>query len=107
MSMETTFTIRRDPTLFVETRKYHVRAMKRLFLKYYEPLSTNGKVNKNWTIPISKIDMCDLRIHLSWVIGMKTFDWEERKVGKMILELYQKENQFHFMNHVVKMRKKK
>ena len=51
--------------------------------------------------------MCDLRIHLSWVIGMKTFDWEERKVGKTILELYQKTNQFHFMNHMVKMRKKK
>ena len=99
MAGKTTFTIRRDPTLFLETRKYHDRAMKRLFLKYYEPLSTNGKVNKNWTIPVSKTDMYDLRIHLSWVIGMKTFDWKEYQVGK-ILEVYEKKNKFLFMNHV-------
>ena len=105
MSDQETFTVSRDPTLFVETRKYHKRAMKRLFLKYYEPLSTNGKVNKNWTIPVNKTDMYDLRIHLSWVIGMKTFDWKEYKVGKKILKVYQETNQFHYLNHLVKMRK--
>ena len=103
--METTLTIRSDPTLFVETRKYHKRAMRRLFLKYYEPLSTNGKVNKNWTIPVNKTDMYDLRIHLSWVIGMKTFGWKEYKVGKRILKVYQETNQFLFLNNLVKMRK--
>ena len=104
MSDQTTFTIRKDPTLFVETRKYHNRAMKRLFLKYYEPLSTNGKVNKNWTIPVNKTDMHDLRIHLSWVIGMKTFDWLDYKVGNEILKVYQETNQFLFLNHLVKSR---
>ena len=106
MTDKTTFTIRKDPTLFLETKKYHDRAMKRLFLKYYEPLSTNGKINKNWTIPVSRNDIFDLRIHLSWVIGMKTFDWKERKVGTEILEFYQKTNQFCFLNHLVKKKKK-
>ena len=104
MSDNQIFTIRRDPTLFVETRKYHNRAMKRLFLKYYEPLSTNGKVNKNWTISMSKTDMYDLRIHLSWVIGINTFDWKDYKVGKKILRIYQETNQFLFLNHLIKIR---
>ena len=105
MSSKQTFTIRRDQTLFVETKKYHDRAMKRLFLKYYEPLSTNGKINKKWTIAVNKADMYDLRIHLSWVIGMNTFAWKEYKVGKKVLKVYQETNQFLFLNNVVKMRK--
>ena len=102
MDEKQTFTIRRDPTLFLETRKYHKRAMKRLFLKYYEPLSTTGKVNKNWTIPINKTDIHDLRVHLSWAIGVNTFDWKDHEIGKVILELYQETKQFLYLEHVVK-----
>ena len=103
---ETKVTIRKDPTLFLETTKYHKRALKRLFLKYYEPLSTTGKVNKTWTIPFNKTDIQDLRIHLSWTIGVNTLDWEENTVGKVILELYQENNQFPFLEHVLKKYKK-
>ena len=94
-----TFIIRRDPTLFLETRKYHRRSMKRLFLKHYEPLPT--KHNKEWTSNLGSSIMNDLRVHLTWVIGMNVFKLSDRKVGKKVLRLYKKSGELKFLTNVV------
>ena len=104
MSEKKTFKIRRDPTLFLETRKYHNRAMKRLFLKYYEPLM-NGKRNKHWTIHVNKSDMYDLRVHFSWVYGMNVFRMTEQYVGIKILKHYKKTGELPFLNHLIRNKK--
>ena len=96
-----TFTIRKDPTLFLETRKYHSRAMKRLFLKHYQPLSTTGKRNKKWTLNVSLSDMYDLRVHLSWVIGIKVFKWSNEMIGRKILRVYKQSGELKFLTNVV------
>ena len=97
---QNTFIIRRDPILFLETRKYHSRAMKRLFLKYYEPLSTNGKRNKHWTLNVSPSDMIDLKVHLSWIIGKKVFTWSSEGIGREILRFYKKSGELRFLKNL-------
>jgi hypothetical protein len=93
--------IRRDPTLFLETRKFHKRAMKKIFLKSYKPLPNGGK-NRSWTLDVDISTMTDLRIHLSWVIGMKVFHCDSRKIGKKILKIYKRTGELKFLLHVIK-----
>ena len=93
--------IRRDPTLFLETRKYHKRAMKKIFLNNYKPLF-NGRKNRSWTLDVSTSTMRDLRIHLSWVIGMKVLHCDSRKIGKKILKIYKHTGELKFLVHIIK-----
>jgi hypothetical protein len=100
MSSTSTFIIRRDPTLFLETRKYHSRELKKMFIKHYRGSTSNGKPNKKWTSCINSSDMHDLKVHLSWVIGMKVFNLSKEKTGKKILHVYKKTGELKFLMHV-------
>ena len=100
MSSTSTFIIRRDPTLFVETRKYHSRELKKMFIKHYRRSSRNDKLNKKWTLNINSSDIHDLRLHLSWVIGMKVFKLSKEKIGRKILRVYKKTGELRFLIHV-------
>ena len=97
-----TFTIRRDPTLFLETRKYHSRTMKQMFLKHYQPRPSGMKLNKKWTRNMSVSDMFDLRIHLTWVLGMKVFNWSNNKIGRAVLRVYSRTGELTFLINVVR-----
>ena len=97
--MSSTFTIRRDPTLFLVTRKYHSRSMKRMFLKHYRSVS-GKKLNLKWTRNMKPYDMKDLRIHLSWVLGMKVFTWSINKIARRVLKEYTRTGEIMFLVHV-------
>ena len=101
MSVNQKITIRRDPTLFLETLKFHKRAMKKLFLNNYKPLP-NERKNRSWTQDVDTSTMKDLRVHLSWVIGMKMFNCNSRTIGKKILKIYKRTGELTFLVHMIK-----
>ena len=101
MSVNKKITIRRDPTLFLETLRFHKRAMKQIFLKNYKPLP-NGRKNRSWTLDVDTSTMKDLRVHLSWVIGMKMFNCNSRTIGKKILKIYKRTGELTFLVHMIK-----
>lgn len=101
MSVKKTFVIRRDPTLFLESRKFHQRAMKKIFLNNYKPL-LNGRKNRSWTLELDTSTLRDLRIHLTWVIGMNVLRWDSRKIGKKILKTYKHTGELKFLVHMIK-----
>ena len=74
--------------------------MKRLFLKYYRP-SDSGVPNKKWTTNVPPSDMYDLRIHLSWVLGMKVFSWTNEKIGRSVLRVYERSGELKFMINAI------
>ena len=64
---------------------YHRRKLRELFRKYYNPLKTDGV----WTSDLSDKVICDLRLHLSWDLGLRTFDWSKEAIGTRIILRFQ------------------
>ena len=71
-----------------------------MFIKHYRCSSRNGELNKKWTLNMNSSDMHDLRVHLSWVIGMKVFNKSKEKIGRKILRVYKKTGELRFLIHV-------
>ena len=73
--------------LFTETQKYHHRMLKDLFHRYYQ-------IDKgpSWTIHLSEDIIADLRLHLSWELGMNVFSYHSFPkyiLGRMVLDRFQ------------------
>ena len=67
-----TFTRMTTSRLFINTKMYHRRQLRALFERYYQ--SNKGS---NWTIHLSEEIIADLRLHLSWEMGMNVFDYHK------------------------------
>ena len=82
------FTRMTTSQLFTITKSYHHRQLKILFHHYYQL----GK-GSNWTIHLSEDIIADLRLHLSWEIGMNVFDYHKFPryiLGEMVLDRFKK-----------------
>ena len=57
--------------------------MKLLFQKHYKPSDddTDGSVNTRWAINLQESTLNNLRLHLSWSMGISTFQWDRYNVG--------------------------
>ena len=58
-------------------------------------------MNKKWTSNVTPSDMYDLRIHLSWVLGMKVFSWTNEKIGRKILRVFKRSGELKFMINAI------
>ena len=67
--------------LFQLSVVYHRRRLRELFRKYYNPLQTDVV----WTKDLSDNVINDLRLHLSWDLGTRTFNWSKEAVGTRIM----------------------
>ena len=67
--------------LFRKTKEYHVNELKLLFQKYNQPV-TSDEENKIWTSNMSESTLNKLRLHLSWAMGLNTFEWDRQNVGE-------------------------
>ena len=67
--------------LFQLSVVYHRRRLRELFRKYYNPLQTDVV----WTKDLSDNVINDLRLHLSWDLGIRTFNWSKEAVGTRII----------------------
>ena len=73
--------------LFKTTKDYHHRKLKNMFHQYYCP-----DQGPNWIISLSEDTIRDLRLHLSWELGMNVFDhhiFPKYILGKMIIDRFE------------------
>lgn len=73
--------------LFTTTKDYHHRQLKKMFHRYYNP-----DKGPNWIIPLSEDVIRDLRLHLSWELGMCVFNhhnYPKYIIGKMIINRFE------------------
>ena len=70
--------------LYRKTEEYHENSLKRLFCKHYQPTCSDD-VNKEWTFRLPESTLNELRLHLSWTMGINTFEWDRRNVAEQTL----------------------
>ena len=68
-----------------------------MFRQYYCPYSNNDA----WASRLPTDTMNDIRLHLSWELGIDTFEWSRKKVATTIVNRYKKLGIFLFLEHVV------
>ena len=66
--------------LFRKTEKYHQNELKLLFQQYYQPADSD-EVNNKWAKDMPESTLHKLRLHLSWSMGINTFEWDRYNVG--------------------------
>ena len=86
--------------IFRETEEHHKICMKEMFLEYYRPTSS-GDVNKEWTTNLSEKTMNKFRVHLSWMMGLSTFEWTPQQIGNQIIETLKKFGVFKSLTEVI------
>ena len=83
--------------LFARSENYHKKRLKEMFRQYYCPCGDDDA----WTRRLTTNTMNDIRLHLSWELGMNTFEWSRKKVAQAIVSRYKKLGIFLFLKHVV------
>ena len=71
--------------LFRKTEQYHENELKLLFQKYHRPVTSDDEVNKKWTSNMSDWKLNKLRLHLSWSMGINTFQWDRQNIGEQTI----------------------
>ena len=67
------------------TVKHHELCLKEMFQEHYQ-LTSSGDENREWTSNLCDITMEKFRVHLSWVMGLNTFEWDPQNIGNQILQ---------------------
>ena len=66
---------RRLQSLFLMTERYHRKRLRDMFLEHYQPCLNDGF----WTNTLPESVMNHLRLHLSWELGVNTFQWGQSR----------------------------
>ena len=83
--------------LFRQTERYHRKKLRELFRDHYNPLETSCV----WTTHLSQSVIHELRVHLSWTLGIRTFRWSKEAIGTRIILLFQELGILLFMKHII------
>lgn len=83
--------------LFRQTELYHRRKLREMFRQYYNP----GESMCVWTTHLPEKVIQELRVHLSWELGIRTFRWSREAIGTRIILRFQELGIFLFMKHVI------
>ena len=83
--------------LFHLSLRYHRRRLREIFRKHYKPFNTEHV----WTRDLSDEVISDLRLHLSWDLGLRTFNWSREAVGTRILYRFKELGILLFMKKVI------
>ena len=70
--------------LFRKTEEYHENELKLLFQKYNRAVPA-AEGNTIWTTNMSESELNKLRLHLSWSMGINTFQWDRQNVGEQTI----------------------
>ena len=81
--------------LFHNSVNCHRRRLGAFFRLHY---NTGGCV---WTKDLSEREINDLRLHLSWDMGVWTFSWSRETIGTRIIYRFKELGIFLFLNHVL------
>ena len=83
--------------LFRNSVTYHRRRLREMFRSYYNPLKTDVV----WTKHLSEQVINDLRLHLSWDLGLRTFSWSREAIGTRIIYRFKELGILLFMKKVI------
>ena len=83
--------------LFQVSVVYHRRRLRQIFRTYYKPWKTDSV----WTKDLPHEVMNDLRLHLSWDIGLRVFDWSVESIGTRIICRFQELGILLFMKKII------
>ena len=83
--------------LFHVSVNFHRRRLREIFRKYYNPDDTDSVWTKN--LPERVIN--DLRLHLSWDLGLRSFDWSREAIGTKITYRFKELGMLLFMNKII------
>ena len=85
--------------LFHRSVMYHRRRLREIFRIYYNPWGDNLSV---WTTHLPEQVIEDLRLHLSWDLGLRTFDWGREAIGTRIIYRFKELGILLFMKKIIK-----
>ena len=71
--------------------------LKSMFRDHYCPDDSDDA----WTRHLTTRQMNDIRLHLSWELGIDTFGWSREKVAESIVNRYKQLGIFLLLKHVV------
>ena len=71
-----------------------------MFREHYQPTSS-GDENREWASNLSDTTLEKFRVHLSWVMGLNTFEWDRQNIGNQILKTLKEQR---VLDDVIKMR---
>ena len=77
---------------------YHRRRLREIFRKYYNPLEKNSV----WTKDIPEQLLHDLRLHLSWDLGLRMFHLNREQIGTRIIYRFKELGIFLFLKKVIR-----
>ena len=83
--------------LFQVTRSHHRRKLREIFRVHYKPYETD----KIWTTNLSEQVINDLRLHLSWDLGIRTFDWNREAIGTRIIHRFKELGILLFITKII------
>ena len=83
--------------LFHNSVVYHRRRLREIFIRHYNPFKTDAV----WTKHLPERIINDLRLHLSWDIGLRTFSWSAEAIGTRIIYRFKELGIFLFMKQVI------
>ena len=76
---------------------YHRRRLRELFRAHFKPFKTD----EVWTKSLSEQVINDLRLHLSWDLGIRVFDWSREAIGTKIIYRFKELGILLFMKKVI------
>ena len=83
--------------LFQVSVVYHRRRLREIFREHYKPFKTDAV----WTKDLPERLINDLRLHLSWDLGIRTFDWTREVIGTRIIYRFRELGILLFMKKII------
>ena len=83
--------------LFQVSVVYHRRRLREIFRTYYCPFKTDAV----WTKDLPQQVINDLRLHLSWDLGLRVFDWNREQIGTRIIYRFRELGMLLFMKQII------
>ena len=83
--------------LFHNSVLYHRRKLRELFRTHYNPFKTDSV----WTKDLSTQVINDLKLHLSWDLGLRMFNMSREALGTRIIYRFKELGIFLFMKQVI------
>ena len=83
--------------LFHTSYGYHRRRLREIFRAHFNPYEKHV-----WTKDLSQRVLNELRLHLSWDLGIRTFHWSREAIGTRIIYRFKELGILLFMKQIIK-----
>ena len=89
--------MKNDPKYDQNLVTYSQNDQNTLIRTYYKPFNAVAV----WTKDLPQQVINDLRLHLSWDLGLRTFDWNREQIGTRIIYRFRELGILLFMKKII------